>query len=822
MSKFYTFIQQWGGKLLYRGIENGIPTIAKLDFAPTLYVKGKTTSKFKTLYGHHVEPVKFGDIRDAKEFLKTYESVHGFEISGQTNFAYAYIAETFSGDIDYDISQMNICTLDIECEAENGFPNIAEANEAINLISMHDKTTKFTNTFGFSPYKNTNPNVKYWLCKDEKSMLRTFINFWSSRYPDIVTGWNVEAFDFVYIVNRIANILGDDVVKQLSPFNIINNKTVKIHNKEVPTYDIVGVIQLDYLNLYKKFAQKKLEQYTLDVVCEEELGEGKLELPGVNWKDSYTNYFQTYCDYNIRDVELVDKLDNKLKLIELVLGMTYMTKSNVKDLLGTVKYWDTFIYNYLLKKNIIIPAEAGHSRVDFPGAYVKDPKPGMYGWITSYDFASMYPHIIMQGNFSPETFVPGEQLDLKATDFINPTPETLKKLQWAKDNDYSVGCNGTLYTRKVKGFFPEMMDMLFQERKKIKKEMLLLESEYQKTHDESLTSKIASLHTKQNALKVALNSAYGAVSSPYFRYFNVLIAEAITQTGATSIIHMEKTVNEYLQSIMGDKKDRIITCDTDAFYLDIDDLVQKVKPKDPVAFLDKISETKIQPVIQKSIDEIASLCNVFEKRMNMKREAIASRGIYVAGKNYALVVHNSEGVQYDPPKMKVMGLALVKSSTPMAIRKTLKEALSLIFTKDIETVREFANTFKQRFMEMEPGDIAFPRGVTDMEKYYDNKATYKSGCPIHVRGSLLFNKLMPTEQPISSGDKIRFIYLKTPNVIREDVIAWPANGKIPKQLIPYINRNLQYEKVFIKPLSSILDAIKWELEERSTLEDFFT
>ena len=340
---------------------------------------------------------------------------------------------------------------------------------------MYNKVTKQVNTFGCCDYTPKIPNAKYWLCKDEAAMLRTFISFWASNYPDIATGWNIEGFDFVYLVNRIVRVLGESAAKQLSPFGIINEKMVKIRNKEIQTYDIVGVVQLDYLDLFKKFGQKKLEQYTLDVVCEEELGEGKLELPGVNWKDSYTNYWETFVDYNIRDVELVDRLDGKLNLISLILSMTYMTKANIRDLLGTVKYWDTFIYNYLLKKDIIIPSEHGNARVDFPGAYVKDPKPGLYGWVLSFDFASMYPHIIQQWNLSPETFIPGIRIDLKASDFVNPTKETLEILQQAKEHGYSVACNGTLYRKDKKGFLPEMMKMLYDDRKIAKKEMLRLE-----------------------------------------------------------------------------------------------------------------------------------------------------------------------------------------------------------------------------------------------------------------------------------------------------------------------------------------------------------
>jgi DNA polymerase elongation subunit (family B) len=284
---------------------------------------------------------------------------------------------------------------------------------------------------------------------------------------------------------------------------------------------------------------------------------------------------------------------------------------------------------------------------------------------------------------------------------------------------------------------------------------------------------------------------------------------------------MEQTINGYMRDLMKTDKDYIITCDTDAFYLNIDDLIQKVNPKDPVKFIDTISETRIQPMIRKSIDTLAELCNVYENRMSMKREAIASRGIYVAGKNYALVVHNSEGVQYDPPKLKVMGLSLVKSSTPMAIRKVLKEALNLVFTTDIETVRKYAKDFKATFLAMTPNEIAFPRGVNNPDKFADPKTLFVKGTPVHVRGSLLYNKLMPDEVPISSGDKIRFLYLKMPNPLQQNIVAWPANGKIPPQLVQYIDKEEQFVKVFKQPLEIILNAIGWELEECSSLSDFF-
>jgi DNA polymerase elongation subunit (family B) len=569
-----------------------------------------------------------------------------------------------------------------------------------------------------------------------------------------------------------------------------------------------------------------------DEFSDEELTEEYRKLDAEIKRKSWAKF----CQYNVHDTRLVSMLDDKMKLIELVCSIAYMVKCNIKDVASPIKTWDVFIYNYLRERNTVIPPQKGNRAVEFPGAYVKEPVPGMYEWVMSFDFASMYPHIIMEWNLSPETYVHGHQLPINADMMVNPSESTIQLLHTAKEEGYAVAANGTVYRKDVRGFLGEMMETLYANRSKVKKQMLKLEQTYQDTHDESLTSKIAALDNAQMAIKILLNSAYGAVSSPYFRYFNVNIAEAITQCGVLSIKHMEQHINKYMQGVLGDEKDRIITCDTDAFYITMKDLLVKVYGDAEgnikigndkiVDFLDRVGEGKIQKQIDQSINYVADLCNAYAVKMSMKREVIANKGIYTTKKRYALSVYNSEGVSYNPPKIKIKGLDLIKSSTPKKIRGKLKEALNVIFEKDEAEVRQFTQNYYKEFCKMPVEDIAFPRSVNDLTKYLTPSGSYGKGSPIHVRGSILYNihtKPLKKYDSIRDGDKIKFVYLKMPNIIKEDVISFPSNESLPTELNlqKYVDYDLQWEKSFISPLKGLTDAIGWKLEEAASLEDFF-
>jgi len=412
MNKFYLYCKQFGNQILYIGRENNEKIIEKYSFSPSLFVRTSSNkiTKYKSIYNEYLEEIKFSDINDAKEFISKYSDVEGFDIFGMTQFEYQFIHKNFPKEITFDLNQLKIFIIDIETigDTENdGFPDIQQANQEIKLISVANRISEKIVVYGTRPYTGNDKSFEYKCFNSETELLKNFIRDWQDqKYPDIVTGWNTDIFDFPYLVNRVEKVLGFDWVKKLSPFGIVKEKEIEIKGKKVQTYDIFGVIQLDYLELYKKYGTYSAkESYGLGDICEEELNETKLENPGKSFFDFYTNYYNSFVEYNCHDSRLVMLLDQKKKLIELVLNIAYLAKCNIKDTFGPVKTWDVFIYHYLMDKNIIIPPNKSKETGSFEGAWVKEPQSGMHGWLMTLDFESLYPSIIRQWNLSPETLL---------------------------------------------------------------------------------------------------------------------------------------------------------------------------------------------------------------------------------------------------------------------------------------------------------------------------------------------------------------------------------------------------------------------------------
>ena len=329
------------------------------------------------------------------------------------------------------------------------------------------------------------------------------------------------------------------------------------------------------------------------------------------------------------------------------------------------------------------------------------------------------------------------------------------------------------------------------------------------------------------AIKILLNSLYGALGNKYFRFFDQRIAEAITLSGQLSIKWAERAINDYLNKVLKSNKDYVIAIDTDSLYVNLDPLVEAVNPANPVDFLDTVAQEKLEPALAEAYDNLFNIMGGIENKMVMKREAIADTGIWTAKKRYILNVHDNEGVRYAEPKLKIMGIEAIKSSTPMPCRTALKELFKVIIEGSESETQKAILQFKQYFTTLPAHEIAFPRGVSKVKEYKDNNTIYKKGTPIHVRGSLLYNKrvedlsLTKKYSPIKNGDKVKFVYLRKPNVIKENVIAFP--DYLPAEFVidKYIDYDLQFQKTFLDPIEPILDAIGWSSEESASLEDFF-
>src|SRR5210317_336997 len=830
--KFYTNVQMIGDQFLVRGYENGEYIQFREKYKPTLFVPAKKETFYKTLDGDYVEPIKPGFVSDCREFLKKYSEVENFKIYGNERFIYQYISDKYPQEqIDFDTSKIRLVTVDIETRSENGFPDVESADQEILLITIQDYNTKEITTWGQGPFKIKQDNVRYIQFNNERDLLNDFINWWMANTPDVVTGWNIQLFDIPFITKRIDRVLGEKLAKRLSPWGLVSQKEVFIKGRKQIFYDIGGITQLDYLDLYKKFTYTNQESYRLDHIANVELGQKKLDHSEFDtFQDFYTNGWQKFIEYNIVDVELVDRLEDKMKLIELALTMAYDAKVNYVDVFYQVRMWDNIIYTYLKKRDIVIPPRNKNQKDEkYEGAYVKEPNPGVYDWVVSFDLNSLYPHLIMQYNISPETLIEERHPTVSVERILK------EELNFEMYKDYAVCANGAMFRKNKKGFLPELMEKMYGERVILKKRMLKAKQEYEKTPTDALKKEIARCNNIQMAKKISRNSAYGAIGNQYFRYFKLANAEAITLSGQVSIRWIENKMNEYLNKILKtDNNDYVIASDTDSIYLHLGPLVDRIFPDGVsdkgkvVEFLDKACQDQIEPFIDKSYQTLATYVNAYDQKMQMKRENIADRGIWTAKKRYILNVWDSEGVRYEDPKLKIMGIEAVKSSTPAPCRKMIKDGLKIMMsgTED-EVIRFIAKCF-QEFKSLPPEQIAFPRTASDIRKYSSHSGIYTKGTPIHVRGSLLYNhyvkkaKLTNKYSLIQNGEKIKFCYLKKPNIIHENVISFIQDFPRELNISKYVDYDLQFDKAFLEPLRIILDAIGWSVEKTANLEMFFS
>jgi len=848
VTDFYTNVQCVGDYILYRGVVNGRRVSKKVEYSPSVFVLSKKTTDFKNLKGEFLEEIKPGGIRDCKDYLKKFDDVSGMKIYGSTKFEYNYISDLFKDDIDWDQSLIRIASIDIEVGSENGFPNPDSASEPITAICM-----KFLGhpavVFGCGDYKVTGSEI-YIKCVDEYTLCKKFLRYWCDNYPDIITGWNIKFFDFPYIINRLGKLLGETEVRKLSPWNNIRTNTANFWGKENTVYTMLGVPVLDYLELYRRYQPggNSQESYKLDAIAQVE---------GVGEKLSYEEYgdlhslyrlnYQKFIEYNIQDVMLIERLEDKCKLLELALTLAYDSKTNFDDVFSQVRMWDVLIYNHLKKQNIQIPPKTTSQKdVAYEGAYVKDPQIGMHEWVASFDLNSLYPHLIMQYNISPETLFEPEDYTHGMRDIVLDGVTVNKLLSQSintsalSDNKVTLTPNGQFFRVDKLGFLPAMMQEMYDDRVIFKKKSIESKKDLEKETDPKarfeIEKRIARYNNLQLAKKVCLNSAYGALGNQYFRFFDTRQAEGVTLAGQLSIRWIENSLNEYMNKLLRTNGvDYVIASDTDSIYLRLSELVKqsygKIEDKNKViSFMDKVCENKIQPFIDKSYTALAQYLNAYDQKMQMKREALSDKGIWTAKKRYILNVYNNEGVQYTEPKMKVMGLEMVKSSTPAPIRIKMAEAIKLMMNGTESDLHTFIDDFKSVFKTLPVEDISFPRGMNGITSYAGVSELYKKGTPIHVKGAIIYNDLIKQKSLIKKypliqeGEKIRFVYLKSPNPVKDTVISFPASSNLPKEfeLQKYVDYDIQFKKAFIDPIQIVLSCIGWNSEKTNSLEDFFS
>lgn len=855
---FYTNVKTLGNSILLRGVDDiGERFTKKVKYSPTLFVKSDKPTKYTTIGGNCVSPINFDTMNEARDFIERYKDVDNFSYYGYDRFDTTFVGEMYPEDIEYDYDKIVVANIDIEVASDDGFPHVEYASSPV--ISIAVKFNDAFYVFGFGepegcPIKETLAarDIIYVSCDDERDLLESFLHTWNEFSPDIITGWNVNGFDIPYLYNRLTRLWDEKKARMLSPWRFSTERTFRgSYGKDQTNIFLTGICVLDYLELYKKFTYVNRESYRLDYIANVELGESKLSYSEFGSLHTlYKRDYHKFIEYNVKDVELVDRLEDKMRLIELAIALSYSAKVNFDDVFSQVRMWENICYHHLRKTNRVFPPrEAASKTSQFEGAYVKDPHVGFHKWVVSFDLNSLYPHLMMQYNLSPEKLVPEEKVNKDLVDSLKRGPwDTISNYDKLIEKDFdtsllkrynlTVAPNVEFFSRDSQGFFPEILDDLYTQRKISKKKMIECQKMVESaTGDEK--KKYQNLISKHNndqlARKVQLNSAYGALGNPYFRFYDLRIARAITMAGQLSIRWIESKMNKYLNTLLETTdEDFVVASDTDSIYLTLDSVVrmafggrvEEVDPKRIVEFLDKVCSEKLEPYIDECYDELADYMNAYDQKMVMKREAIASTGLWTAKKRYVLNVFDNEGVLYKEPKLKVMGLEAVKSSTPEICREKIKDVLGILMNGTEEQIQKFIAEFKDEFFELPPEDVAFPRGVNGITKYSEN-GSYIKGTPIHVKGSIIYNRLIEkhnlnlTYQSIGDGDKIKFLYLNMPNPAGESVISIQNNLPEEFGMDKYIDYDKQFVKAFLDPVKVLLDCMGWKSEKSSSLERFF-
>lgn len=839
---FYTSIEKQSNFLLYRGYnDEGNRVKQKVKFKPTYYLDSKHQNpKYKGLDRAPIDPMTFNSMSDANEFARTYDGVSTFKIYGNSRHVPAFIQTQFPNEISFKRDLVDIGNIDIETAFGDGFPDCDNPVNEILTIAYKSSKDDTYRVWGLKPYDETQSQldvkIDYMQFGSEEKMLLHFIDWWANpeNTPDVITGWNIRFFDIPYMVARMTHLLGEQNTKRLSPWGSIRIGEVKFMGNSQRVVTLSGVSQLDYMDLFKKFAYTygNQESYSLNHIASVVLGEKKLDYSEVgSLRNLYDADYQMFVDYNIKDVELIERFEEKMGLITLVITTAYIGGVNYTDTLGTTAIWDSIIYRRLMRQrtvprlNQLKPTEyiikSGTDSI--AGGYVKDVVRGMSEWVMSFDLNSLYPNIIIQNNMSPETLIPYSFVE-------NVVPEVLLGTDKKAPEGIAMAGNGSVYRKDVKGIIPEIVEELYTKRVEIKERTIGYKKQLAKDEDnQSLIREVTRNETLQMSVKILLNSLYGAIANQHFRYYDPQIAEGVTLTGQTVIRTAEKAVNEEIQKFLkeSDLKDRVIAIDTDSVYITAKDIIDKFKPKDPVKFLDEFGNRVIEPALNRAFDIYAKRTNAYSDRMVMKREAIADRGIWTAKKRYILNVHNNEGVQYAEPKIKMMGIEAIKSSTPQVCRVAMKEIFKVIMGGSEEKTQEAIALFKEHFKTLSPDLIAFPRGVSDATKWMDKDVIYQKGTPMHVRAALLHNHhvkkngLDKEYELIYNGDKIKYIHLMLPNPVKENIFGFKERFPEELNLNKYINYELQFKKSFIEPLNMILETLNWSDEKRVSLQDFF-
>jgi DNA polymerase elongation subunit (family B) len=847
MSKFYTYVGQRrdnGGEVIHVGYKDGVRFEEAIQFKPMLGKRVKSVPGKEYLYtdmfGNPLQWKRFDSIEKYRNFIDEYDEV---DFYGTMKEDYQFLSEEYPEKIDYELSMIRPFWIDIETKMITSNEEWAEVHDQpITSIAMKDaKGNKFfvMSTKMWSKEKSILPpdvvdrnNIIFYHCKDEEGIFKTLRKVLRREKPDMLIGFYSSMFDFPYIIKRGEYVMGKKFMKSFSEWQRVTcKKKVDRITGEIYDYftEIQGTPLMDYQKMYKKFIYSPRESYSLDFLATAELGEAKLKYNDEydNLDDLWDRNPQHYIDYNIFDVELLDLMDKKLGLVDLSCTIAYYAKTNFTDTLGTVGIWDSIFFNTLKTKNMMIPPKHGAEKEDYKGAAVFEPEKKIHNWLIAVDLNSLYPHIQQEYNISPESLVHDrrDMLDINIEDDLDqrwldqqiPTPK-----------DTIMAMNGC-YFSKQEGIVPGLLREIYADRTIAKKKMLDWKSKLQTWKEENsidnkmefskytgdnkaewaeMNKKISTYNNYQMAMKILMNSEYGALANVHFRYYDIRFASAITQCAQMALRWADKKLMEH----PAQKKYKYyrVYGDTDSLYISVENVVKQIKIRRPDitdgemcqqinGFVKKI----IQPIISEGYEELARYVNANENRMFMGHEKTITQGMWVAKKMYALNVLWDEGVTYAEPKLKVKGIAVVRSSTPKPVRSSLKESIAIML-KDEAALVDYVKKQKNEWKDNDYVDIAFPRSANNIDKWMDDNGGYISRTPIAVRAAIVYNKAIKGDKAfpqIKTGEKIKYVYLRQPNPYGSNVIGFLR--KLPNEAIKYIDWDLQFQKAYMAVIEGI-------------------
>ena len=828
---------------LYTWDEEGNRIHIDSTYNPYVYIEDNKKKDALSLFNTPLRRVSFRNQFERNKFVRNSGITRLFEnIQPEPQF----LLDTFWGDVnndDFTSNPLRIAYIDIETYSPGDFPEPEVAKDKINVITLFDSIDQKLYSWGTKPCNYKQDDLIYVHCRSERELLVKFLQHLEKDHPDVITGWNVEFFDVLYIMNRITKVLGEDDTKRLSPVNIVKVREFRgKFGRQMVRRHIAGVSIIDYLDLYKSFSQGLRESYKLDHIANIELGEAKVDIGTTNLSGLADEDWDKFVEYNVQDVRLIYKLEEKLQFLKLLRMLAVVGLTNLENALGTLAVvTGAAVIQARQTTGVRIPTFIRPNEDSrYEGAYVGEPTRGFQDYIVSFDANSLYPNTMITLNLSPETKI-GKIIEKTDTDvrllLINGKEHTLslkKFFAFLDKEDVSISRAKVLFSQKKKGIFPSIVDKIYKDRVKIKKQLNKVKRQRVKDKENAeLKLKAEQLHILQLTLKILINRVYGYFGNKNSPMGDPDIARSITLTGQAVIKHANVIIDDYVNSKIGATGDKITSPvlynDTDSVYITLKPLIEhlnipflegkKVSPqvKDLVQEIEDVLNEGVQDWSKKSL-------NSKDSRFVFKRESICDVGMFLQKKRYVLHILDDEGIPVN--KYKYTGVEVVRSTIPGPVKPHVKNVIeTMLSTKSLSKTNKVLNDVYDKFKVLPIEDISFVMGVSDYQKYArkcDEFFTVKR-MPIHTKAAYFYNmmlgrkKLTSEYEKISNGDKVRYFYVVQPNRFGINAIGYKYY--YPKEFKDSFEPDTEkmFEKIVFSVIERFYDAVNWKIQSPNKL-----